>query len=421
MGRVTELAVWLNGRHVAWVHSPRIGMITCAYTREVVEQYDVGTPLLSCSLPVRSGRFPATAFVVGLLPEGQHRAAMATQAGRPATDVLGLLAHFGRDIAGAVTLAPMAHPGPGPRSAPSDPARSRTAHVLPLTAQDLEEEVSRLPEHPLGLHPDSELSLAGLQDKLLLVDTGTAWGRPVNGFPSTHILKLDNAVLRGVVRAEHTCLRLAAAAGLTASASQLIAVGDAECIVVERFDRRRDGSQVVRIHQEDTCQALGLNPDRHEGRGKYQQTGGPSLRSIAELLSAWGSSPEHDLQALLDRIVFTVAIGDADVHGKNIALLHTEPGEIRLAPMYDTVPTALWPSLRADAAMSINDRYDLRTITVDDITREARSWGLGAALVADRIASLLDRLAAAITSGASSDEPRVTALVADRLTRLRNP
>ena len=203
MGRVTELAVWLNGRHVAWVHSPRIGMITCAYTREVVEQYDVGTPLLSCSLPVRSGRFPATAFVVGLLPEGQHRAAMATQAGRPATDVLGLLAHFGRDIAGAVTLAPMAHPGPGPRSAPSDPARSRTAHVLPLTAQDLEEEVSRLPEHPLGLHPDSELSLAGLQDKLLLVDTGTAWGRPVNGFPSTHILKLDNAVLRGVVRAEH--------------------------------------------------------------------------------------------------------------------------------------------------------------------------------------------------------------------------
>jgi len=53
--------------------------------------------------------------------------------------------------------------------------------------------VDALPDTPLGVLDDSELSLAGMQDKLPLVrtDAGCGWGRPVGGYPSTHILKVD--------------------------------------------------------------------------------------------------------------------------------------------------------------------------------------------------------------------------------------
>ncbi len=421
MRRVRELAVWLHGQHVAWVRSPRIGTVTCTYVREVLERHDIGTPLLSCSVPVRPGTVPATAFVVGLLPEGQHRAAMAALAGLPTTDVLGVLAQFGRDVAGAITLAPLDHPGPGPTTPPPDPARLRSAGAIPLTPDDLEHEVARLPDHPLGLHPDSELSLAGLQDKLLLVATDDGWARPVNGHPSSHILKLDNAVHHGLVRAEHTCLRLAAAAGLTAARSELITVGGTECLIVERFDRRRADGQVTRLHQEDACQAVGVNPDGQQGRAKYQRHGGPSLRAVADILTAWGSAAERDLLDLLDRVLFTLVIADADAHGKNLALLHDAPGHVRLAPLYDTVPTALWPQLRTEAAMSIDDRYDLQTLTLEDVVREACSWGLGAEPARRHLDDVLARLNAALADGATRDDQRVTDLVASRLARLTRP
>lgn len=421
MARVRELAVWLHGQHVAWLRSPRIGTITCTYLREVLASHDIGTPLLSCSVPVRPGTVPATAFVVGLLPEGQHRAAMAALAGLPTTDVLGLLARFGRDVAGAVTLAPLAHPGPGPAAPPPDPARVRSARAVVLGPGDLEHEVTRLPENPLGLHPDSELSLAGLQDKLLLVATDDGWARPVNGYPSSHILKLDNAVHHGLVRAEHACLRLAAAAGLAAARSELTTVAGIECLVVERFDRRRTEGQVTRLHQEDACQALGVNPEGHQGRAKYQRDGGPSLRDVADVLTAWGSASEESLLDLLDRVLFTLVIGDANAHGKNLALLHVAPGQVHLAPLYDTVPTALWPSLRTEAAMSVDGRYDLRTITIEDVVREARSWGLGAETTRRHLDDVLARLTAALADGASRDDPRVTDLVATRLARLTQP
>jgi serine/threonine-protein kinase HipA len=84
------------------------------------------------------------------------------------------------------------------------------------------------------------------------------------------------------------------------------------------------------------------------------------------------------VEAQLDRLVaivtFTVLIGNADAHGKNVAFLHPEPGRIELAPLYDTVPTVLWPKLRREAAMSIGAQVSLPDVTLADIVREARMW-----------------------------------------------
>ena len=121
----------------------------------------------------------------------------------------------------------------------------------------------------------------------------------------------------------------------------------------QQVDRTRaDDGTVERIHQEDTCQALGIDPTDQHGRAKYESHGGPTLAGIAELLHAYAPDPAPQLRALLEHSTFNVVIGNADVHGKNISLLHPDEQHVTLAPLYDTVPTALWPTLQPTAASS---------------------------------------------------------------------
>jgi serine/threonine-protein kinase HipA len=372
-----------------------------------MRRYEVGVPLLSCSLPLRSGRQGAWSFVTGLLPEGQHRTSMSRMAGVDTLDALGMLARFGRDVAGALIV-----------SAASG-VEARTPTVVALSDDELLDEVARLPAQTLALHDDSELSLAGLEDKLLLVRTKDGWGRPVHGYPSTHILKVDNRIHRGTVVMEHDCLQLARRGGIAAADSQLVKLGDADCVVVERYDRTVVGETVRRVHQEDTCQALGIDPAAREGgRAKYELDGGPMLTQIAGLLSAFAEDPDVELVRLLERITFTVVIGDADAHGKNISFLHPSPRHITLAPLYDTVPTALWPRLRATAAMRVNGRELLADVTCDDLESEARKWGLGSQTARASVRDVCDRLRAAAVHMPDRGALDLRALVDANLERL---
>lgn len=415
MARVRELHVWLHGAHVATLRSPGIGKVRLQYTPAALDRYALGIPLLSCSLPLRTGPQDARPFAGGLLPEGQHRQAMAGLAGVTVDDILGLLVRFGRDVAGAVVITK-----PGETDVREG---SGAATVEPYGPGALEQAVSELGDHPLGLFDDSELSLPGLQDKMLLVRLADGrWGRPVHGWPSTHILKLDDRLRPGLVRAEHTCLRLARLAGLPAAASELVKVAELECLIVERFDRRASTSgsaapaglaPSVRVHQEDGCQATGVDMDRDRGRAKYEQYGGPRLRSIAALLDAWGGIDQ--VWALLDQVLLTVVIGNADAHAKNIGLLHLHPGTITLAPAYDTVPTVLWPKLDTRAALSIGGCVDLPSVGRTDLLAEARAWGLNRQDADGRIDDALRRLAEAAASAEIVDlEPRVSAAVIAR-------
>ncbi|MDQ1636566.1 MAG: serine/threonine-protein kinase HipA [Frankiaceae bacterium] len=411
MVRTRELRVWLGQTPVAFLSAPRIGRVSCIYSQDALDRYPLGSPVLSCSLPVRPGRQDAWPFVTGLLPEGQHRSAMAQQAKVTTSDLLGMLARFGRDVAGALVVTPIDAVSP---TRPDTPLPGLEA----LDENDLVAEVARLPEHPLGLHDDSELSIAGLQDKLLLVRTATGWARPRYGYPSTHILKVDDRVHRGLVRAEQACLELARSAGLAAASSELLRIGDVDCLAVERFDRTATNGTISRLHQEDACQALGVDPEQRERRAKYEQYGGPSLRQVAALLEAWAPDPEDELLRLLARVTFTVVIGDADAHGKNLSLLHPEPSAVTLAPLYDTVPTALWPTLRRDSAMSINAGFDLAQVTRADLVEEARRWGLSRSLIARRIEETLQALSSAVRSEAVAAVPGLEELVVGNVERL---
>lgn len=364
MARRKPLSVWLYGTRVAELMSAKPAEVTLSYTEEALETWPANTPLLSCSLPLRPRRQQAGPFFRGLLPEGRHLQAMAAEANVASYDTFGLLERFGRDVAGAAMIA---HDDPG----------ARPGRVLPYSADGLAEDVSSLPEHPLALRDDSELSLAGLQDKLLLVDLGEGrWGRPVHGWPSTHILKVEDRRFPGMAAMEVACLRLARAAGLTTITADVAAIADLPCLIVSRFDRTstEPGHRAERIHQEDACQALGRDIDSQQGRGKHERAGGPSLAEIARLLDRYAVDAGSELERLAGVATFTALIGNADAHGKNLALVHPAPDEVRLAPLYDTVPTMLWPKLPATAAMSINHRTVLAEVTLDDIVAEAAAW-----------------------------------------------
>ena len=270
-----HLEVELDGQRIGRLER-RQGDLSFTYAREAIEAHPGNQPLLSCSLLIEERPQPAGPYFEGLLPEGQHRSDLAARADVVASDAFGLLARYGRDIAGAVSL-----------HAPSSET-VRSPSVLALDEEDLEEEVAGLPERALGVHDDSELSLAGLQDKLLLVDLGNGtWARPIAGYPSTHILKIDDRRFPGLIAAEADGMALARSVGLTNVETTLTTYADIPCLIVERFDRKIDvDGGIERIHQEDTCQALGVSPLR-----KYEVRHGGGGPSCPRSRGSWTSTP----------------------------------------------------------------------------------------------------------------------------------
>ena len=413
--RPSRLDVELHGELVAELRErKRQGPIELTYTDRAREQWEAGLPIVSCSLPVRPKPQNATPFLNGLLPEGQARYTLAAQRDLPASDTFGLLAAYGRDIAGALVI----------RDPHSDPVTRRPHAIAYESRDELAAAIAGLPDHPLGSHDDSELSLAGLQDKLLLVATETTigWGRPASGLPSTHILKPDPLAHPGVVVREAEALELARSVGLTTIEPRLLEVDGRPCLIGDRYDRDVGAHGAVgRIHQEDLLQAVGKDPADRQGRAKYQEHDGPGFVDAAALLLERALDPGAELRKLAGAVVFTVLIGNSDAHAKNLSLLLDPPGTVRLAPLYDTVPTMLFPRLKVRCAMWVGGVHrSLEDVTHEALVREMagrRAWKLAER----RAVELIDEWVDAIVSAADDSTPtgRYVRQRAAELTRSR--
>ena len=286
------------------------------YTEEALSQYPLGTPLLSLSLPVTSRRYTqgiVRPFLDGLLPEGEPRKSIARDVHVSERDTYGLIRALGRDCAGAVVIQPADDP---------PPPQPTTVTADPLSSDEI------------GVGGRVRISLAGVQEKLLLTRMPDgSWGRPVDGTPSTHILKPEIATFPDTVENEAFCMRVAQHLGLDVATVETTEIAGRKLIVVERYDRRvaTDGS-VERIHQEDFCQATGVAPE-----AKYEEDGGPSLLRIAGILQAVAAP--GSLERLLQTVTVNSLIGNGDAHAKNFSLLHHVNGALTLTPLYDLMCT----------------------------------------------------------------------------------
>lgn len=323
---------------------------------------------ISLSLPVREEPFsPAESrpFFEALLPEGAVREQIAHELRLGAADTYGLLARLGRDCAGALQIVP-------------DDAPAVSPDVRWLDGKQLDELVEQLPRRPLGMRAGDErlrLSLAGVQRKAVLVrDDAGRFGEPLDGMPSTHILKPDplDDDLPGLAVNECFCMRLAARCAMPVAPVELIRAADRSCLVVERFDRDRATQPPTRVHQEDLCQALGLLP-----AFKYQHADWsvPSYRALAELLDGHSPQPGVDRLFAARAAVFHFLVGNADAHAKNVALLHQTDG-VRLAPLYDVVATVAYPDLGSELALAIGDELDPARIGAAHWSDLAHDFGL---------------------------------------------
>ena len=297
-----RLLVYFDRRLVGAADAGPDGRLTFAYDEAWLGDGEAFA--ISQSLPLRAGRVRSTAaqaFFANLLPEGAVREAVARQLGLSADNDVALLAALGGDCAGALTILPD-----------------------PLTPQELPAEWEPLPDAAIAEMARRysvlatltgrravRLSLAGAQDKLpVRRDETGGLHLPLNGAPSTHILKVPSRDFKHLPANEVLLTHLARAAGLSTVDIELRVVEDVPVALVRRYDRVVQGDDVTRLHQEDLCQALGLPP-----RTKYETEGGPSFADAMRLVRAASDEPLPDAAQLLRWLVFVVLAGDADGHG----------------------------------------------------------------------------------------------------------
>lgn len=338
---------------------------------------------LSASLPLRPEPFSRNEtrpFFAGVLPEQESRRLISKAFGISDKNDFALLARIGAECAGAVSLLP---PGEVPVTA--------KPIYQAISEEELAERLGLLPRRPLlAGEKGIRLSLAGAQGKLAVKISDGRIFLPLDGSPSSHILKPQNPHFAGLVENEYFCMKLAAEAGLEAAVVEIGEAGGIRFLQVKRYDRRllSDG-RLERIHQEDFCQGLGVPPEL-----KYQQEGGPNLKKCFGLVRSVSTIPGPDLLRLFDAVVFNVLIGNNDAHGKNFSLL-LEKSAIRLAPLYDLVSTQAYPDLASDMAMKLGGERDLRRLA-------AKNWGfffdhagISHAIAQQRLRATAERILAA--------------------------
>lgn len=366
---------------------------------------------LSRSLPLRADPFAqkeCRGFFGGTLPEEGNRKVIARILGISDKNDFAMLEQIGGECAGAISFHPE------DEAIPENDTRYRE-----LGDDELASVLRELPRRPLMAGADGiRLSLAGAQDKIAVrVDDGRI-SIPRGSAPSSHILKPAIATWEGVVFNEAFCMKLARASDLNAATVEIGKVDDIDYILVERYDRIRDGAGVIRrVHQEDFCQALGVPSEK-----KYQSEGGPNLTACFELLREASTVPALDLRDLLDAVIFNLLIGNHDAHAKNFSLLYLASGEVRFAPLYDLVCTVFYPELTDKMAMKIGDEAKSALTMPKHFETFAAAAGLGAAQTRARVASLAEKVLSKIP-----DVPRperiseaVAALIAERCERFHS-
>ena len=418
------LNVFLNGHRVGRLQRQASGAIDFAYDRDWLD-WEHALPV-SVSLPLREDRYighPVIAVFDNLLPDSdQIRRRLAERVGAAGDDAYSLLAAVGRDCVGALQFLP---DGEEPGSVGGLSGR-------PLNDKEIADILSDLKRTPLGVDESEEfrISLAGAQEKTALLYFQDKWQVPHGTTATTHILKpeigkLPNGIdLTQSIENEHLCTHLTAAFGLPTAEMQMLEFNGKRALVVERFDRlwTSDG-RLLRLPQEDCCQALSVPPTR-----KYESEHGPGIRQILELLKA-SDEPDKDQRLFLKAQIVFWLIGATDGHAKNFSIYLLPGGRFHLAPLYDVMSAQ--PNVdaghiqhnRMKLAMAVGDkrRYGVYAIMPRHFLQTAARCGLSAEFaqgILDEVQASADSVIDATLAGLPAGFPEaVSAPIIDGIRR----
>jgi len=353
---LNALVVRLHDRQISILNRLSGERQVFAFEQDYID--DPQRPTLSLSFKSTSGGLvtsvrPVTRrvppFFSNLLPEGHLRTYLAKLAGVKPEREFFLLAALGADLPGALVVTPLDGFGQegGTHHAPDN---------------------SHHEEHPA--QAALRFSLAGVQLKFSAVMEATGGLTiPADGMGGSWIVKLPSARFPAVPENEFVMLDLARRVGISVPANRLVEISTIKglpqeaqtaggtALAVQRFDRALGGRPV---HMEDFAQVFGLFPDDKYSRRSYA--------NIASVL--WAETGEDATYEFVRRLVFSVLIGNADMHLKNWSLLYPDKRTPVLSPAYDFVSTV--PYIPGDTlALTFGGSRSLAEITPDQMRRFA--------------------------------------------------
>ena len=371
-----SLDVYLNDRKVGRLDDEN-GSLSFAYDEGYLTD-GVREPL-SHALPLRREPYSHVSVepvLSNLLPDDIIRTRLGEILQIPRENTFAFLKAIGGDCAGAVAFFP----------AGRTPAVVTAGEFRELSNDEAGAVLDNLEKRPLDIGEEGlRISGAGAQDKLIACIRDGRVLLPLNGTPSTHIIKTEIRNYPGSVENEWYSMSLAAACGLSVAESGIAVIGGKRRFVSTRYDRMPVDGRVKRLHQEDFCQMLGIDPKR-----KYETLGGPGIVASFRLLRELSVSAADTLE-FIDRLIFNFLVGNGDAHGKNFSVLYKD-GVATLAPMYDVMSTAVYPEVGRRMAMKIDDEYAFKWITIGKFVRMVEKIGVSEKMMRREIAKISRRI-----------------------------
>lgn len=381
------LTIFINNRLAGRLLKQASGAIEFRYDQSWLA-WEHGFPI-SLSLPLRESPYtgePVVAVFDNLLPDNADvRRRVAERTGAQGSDAYSLLERIGRDCVGAMQFLPDDVTLDGIQPVDGEP----------ISDAEIEQMLANLAQAPLGIDMEHEfrISVAGAQEKTALLFQDGQWLRPLGTTPTTHILKpqlgeIPTAFgmidMADSVENEHYCLRLLEGFGLAVAKTEIATFGARKVLVVERFDRRwRSPTELLRLPQEDFCQALGIPSAR-----KYQSHGGLGAVAILKLLGSSDNPLEDQAAFLKSQIIFWL-IGATDGHAKNFSVFLRPGGRFGMTPFYDVLTAQpafdarQIPNNKYKLAMSAGNsrKYQILNLGGRHFVETAKEAGLGPTLI----------------------------------------
>jgi serine/threonine-protein kinase HipA len=398
------LDVRLNGRLVGQLRRASSGAIDFKYDQNWLDWGH--TFPVSLSLPLREDRYVGDSVIAvfdNLLPDNDDvRRALAGRRQVDGTDAYSLLAAIGRDCVGALQFLPEGE----------DPGDAGAIDAISINDEEIGKRLSNLAVDPLGIGDDEEfrMSIAGVQEKTAFLKWRGEWYVPHGNTATTHIFKpqigmRDGRDLTQSVENEFLCMRILAALDFPVAQVDVHDFDGTRTLVVERFDRQwTSDKRLLRVAQEDCCQALAVPPGR-----KYESQGGPGIPAILEFLKG-SDQPDEDRRLFLKTQIACWLLAATDGHAKNFSVYLYPGGGFKLTPLYDVMSTQHLYDLgqlrrnqmKLAMAVGMSRHYRLHRIMPRHFVESAKNAGMPITIVESLFEELAEGMPAAIANVSGS-------------------